>query len=146
MIKFGLMFLNYLNMDTKFSQKRIGKKGGGIALIYRLTLNIAWIDQQQHWETFEFGIWSIKSRGITSYIHGIYRPPNSDLSHFLDDIGDYLALHVNTNNPIFVGDFNIHWENEVDGNASLFADTLEAQGLIQHVQFATYNRKIFLIW
>ena len=78
-----------------------------------------------NWDTFEFCVWSIKSKGITSYIHGIYRPPNTDLRQFLDDIADYLALHVNTNYPILVGDFNIHWGDELDGDASLFADTLE---------------------
>ena len=109
-----------------------------------MTINVEWIDQQQNWETFEFGIWSIKSIGITSYIHGIYRPRNSDLNQFLDDIAEYLALHVNTNYPIFVGDFNIHWKDEVDGNASLFADTLEALGLIQHVQFPMHNRNNIL--
>ena len=71
-------------------------------------------------------------------------PPNSDLNQFVDDIADYLALHVNTNYPIFVGDFNIHWRDEVDGNASLFADTLEALGLIQHVQFPLHNRNNIL--
>ena len=102
------MFLNYLKYGYKIlthkkKKNRIGKKGG-IALIYRLTLNVEWIDQQQNWETFEFGVWSIKSKGITAYTHGIYRPPNSDLSQFLDDIADYFALHVNTNYSIFVGD------------------------------------------
>ena len=50
-----------------------------------------------------------------------------------------MALHVNTNYPLFVGDFNIHWGGELDGNASLFADSLEALGLIQHVQFPIHN-------
>ena len=104
-----------------------------------MTLNVEWIDQQQNWETFEFGIWSIKGKGITSHIHGIYRPPNLDLKHFLDEIAEYLALHINTKYPIFLGGFNIHWEDEVDGNATLFADTLEALGLIQHVHFPTHN-------
>ena len=102
------------------TKNRIGKKGGGIALIYRGRLNVEWIDQQQTWETFEIGIWSIKSKGITSHIHGIYRPPNSDMKHFLDEISEYLALHINTKYPIFLGDFNIHWGDEVDGNATLF--------------------------
>ena len=74
-------------MDIKFQKKnRIGKKGGGIALIYREILNVEWIDQQQTWETFEIGIWSINSKDIISHIHGIYRPPNSDMKHFLDEI------------------------------------------------------------
>ena len=56
------------------TKNRIGKKGGGIALIYREILNVEWIDQQQTLETFKICIWSIKSKGITSHIHGIYRP------------------------------------------------------------------------
>ena len=128
------------------TKKRIGKKGGGIAIIYRSTLNVEWIEQQQNWEIFEIGIWSIKSKGITSYIHGIYRPPNSDLNQFLDEIAEYLALHINTKYPIFLRDFNIHWGDEIDGNASSFADTLEAQGLTQQfpVQFPTHNRNNIL--
>ena len=61
------------------------------------------------------------------------------MNQFLDELADYLALHVNTNYPISVGDFNIHLGDDVDGNTSLFADTLEALGLIQHVQFPTHN-------
>ena len=134
---------------TKYGYKiltknRIGRKGGGIALLYRSTLNVEWIEQQHNWETFEFGIWSIKSKGITSYIHGIYRPPNSDMNQFLDEIAEYLALHINTKYPIFLGDFNIHWRDEVDGNASSFADTVEALGLTKHVQFPTHNRNNIL--
>ena len=133
--KYGYKILN---------KNRIGREGGRIALIYRSTLNVEWIEQQQNWETFEFGIWSIKSKGITSYIHGIYGPPNSDLNQFLDEIAEYLALHINTKYPIFLGDFNIHWADEVDRNASSFADTLEALGLTQHVQFPTHNRNNIL--
>ena len=55
-----------------------------------------------------------------------------------------MALHVNTNYPIFVGNFNIHWRDELDSNASLFADTLEALGLIQQVQFPMLNRNNIL--
>ena len=120
-------------------KNRIGKRGGGIALIFRLTLNVKWIDQQYNRETFEYCEWLIKNKAISSNIHGIYRPPNSDLNQFFDDLADYLALHVNTNYPIFVADFNIHWGDDVDGNASLFEDTLEHLGLIQHVQFPTHN-------
>ena len=132
-------------MDTRFSQKnRIERKGGGIALIYRSTLNVEWLEQQHNWETFEFGIWSIKNKGITSYIHGIYRPPNTDMNQFLDEIAEYLAFHINTKYPIFLGDFNIHWGDEVDGNPSSFSDTVEALGLTQHVEFPTHNRNNIL--
>ena len=61
------------------------------------------------------------------------------MNQFLDDLADYLALNVNTKYPFLVEDFNIHWGHDVYGNASLFADTLEALGLIQHVQFPTHN-------
>ena len=71
-------------------------------------------------------------------------PPNSDMKCFLNEIPEYLALHINTKYPIFLGDFNIHLGDEVDGNATLFADTLEALGLIQHVHFPTHNRNNIL--
>ena len=106
-------------MDRKFSKKnRKGRKGGGIVLIYRLTLNIELIEQQQ----------------------------NSDLIKFLDVIAEYLALHINTKYPIFLGDFNIHWGDELDGNASSFADTLEALGLTQHYNFQHTIETISYIW
>ena len=134
---------------TKYGYKiltknRIERKGGGIALIYRSTLNVEWIEQQRNWETFEFGIWLLKNKGITSYIHGIYKPPNTDMNKFLNEIAEYLAFNINTKYPIFLGDFNIHWGDEVDGNASSFADTVEALGLTQHAQFPTHNRNNIL--
>ena len=46
------------------------------------------IDQQQNWETFQYCEQSIKNKGISSNIHGIYRPPKSDLNQFLDDVAD----------------------------------------------------------
>ena len=66
------------------------------------------------------------------------------MKHFLDEITEYLALHINTKYSIFPGDFNIHWGDEVDGNATLFPGTLEALGLIQNVHFPTHNRNIIL--
>ena len=46
---------------TKYGYKiltknRIERKGGGVAIIYRSTLNVEWIEQQHNWENFEFGI------------------------------------------------------------------------------------------
>ena len=66
------------------------------------------------------------------------------MNQFLDETAEYLALHINTIYPIFLGDFNIHWGDEVDGNASSFADTVETLGLTQHVQFPTQNRNNIL--
>ena len=66
------------------------------------------------------------------------------MNKFLDEIAEYLAFNINTKYPIFLGDFNIHWGDEVDGNAASFADIVEALGLTQYVQFPTHNRNNIL--
>ena len=66
------------------------------------------------------------------------------MNQFLDEIAEHLAFNISTKYPIFLGDFNIHWGDEGDGNASSFADIVEALGLTQHVPFPTHNRNNIL--
>ena len=45
---------------------------------------------------------------------------------FLDNFIEYLSLLNNTTNDIFVGDFNIHVNDELKQSAVLFNDMLQA--------------------
>ena len=55
-------------------KNRIGKRGG-ITLIFRLTLNVKWIDQQQSWEIFEYCEWSIKAKASQPIFMDFTDPP-----------------------------------------------------------------------
>ena len=59
---------------------------------------------------------------------------------FLDDFADYLSLIINTTGNIFVGDFNIHVNDELDQNAALLNDMLQAHRLKQPIMFPTHNK------
>ena len=81
-----------------------------------------------------------------STVLALYHPPYSEKATItnvmlLDEVTDFLATFlVEYNNTIITSDFNIHLNNTNDPEAQIFLDTMEALGLDNHVNFATYNR------
>ena len=60
---------------------------------------------------------------------------------FVDDITSHLSdLLTNNQNNILMADFNMHINDPMDSEASIFNDTMEAFGLKQHINAPTHNR------
>lgn len=79
-------------------------RGGGVALLIKSGLQYARLDDIKKQES----VWcTIQINNTRVIVGGIYRPPNADAS-VLEDIKEYLLLHVkNHNKVVLAGDFNL---------------------------------------
>ena len=71
----------------------------------------------------------------------IYHPPYSltnkvTNSKFIEEFTDYVSTCLpEYPNNIFIGNFNLHVSDELDMDAAIFNDSIDALGLYQHVGF-----------
>ena len=119
-------------------------KGGGLALIHKVQYPVKLISSG-HKASFEYAIWELRAKKNTITIHSIYHPPYSTTNRitnamFIEEFTDYVSscLPIHQNN-IFIGDFNLHVSNQLDTDATIFGDTINALGLYQHVGFSTHK-------
>ena len=125
-------------------QNRKGKRGGGIAVVYRNPIKIK-LDDVGATRSFEYGTWSVNCNSETFHIHGIFHPPpgttdNITNTMFIDDITQYLtSMLQEKSNNIIVGDFNMHIDDLSSNDTIIFNDTMVALGLDQHVQELTHR-------
>ena len=59
---------------------------------------------------------------------------------FIDEFTELIltTLPDNTNN-VYIGDFNLHVNDDTESDPGIFNDTVEAMGLIQHEGFSTHK-------
>ena len=135
--------LNRDNLKLSTVDHRTGK-GGGLALIHKAQYPVKFISSG-HKASFEFAIWELRAKNNTTTIHSIYHPPYSTtnritngmfIKEFTDHVSSCLPIHQNN---IFIGDFNLHVSNQLDTDATIFRDTIDALGLYQHVGFSTHR-------
>ena len=85
---------------------------------------------------------SLKNKPINTL--GIYHPsPKQHLTNatFLDELTELLTTRLpNLENPIILGDFNMHIEDTNNYNSKIFVDTMEALGLEQHITAPTHYK------
>ena len=135
--------LNRSNLKLSTVDRGTGK-GGGLAIIHNAQHQVKFISSG-HKTSFESAIWELRIKNHTMTIHGIYHPPYSTTNRatntmFIDEFTDYVSSCLpNHNNNIFMGDFNLHVSNQLDTDASIFKDTIDAMGLYQHVDFSTHK-------
>lgn len=79
-------------------------RGGGVAIVIRSGIQYVRLDDIENNES----VWcTIQVNNMRVIVGGIYRPPNADIT-FLEDIKEYLLLHVKNHNKIILaGDFNL---------------------------------------
>ena len=117
---------------------RKGRKGGGLALIAKQTLKVK---REEHRITaeLEYVKWKVTLPNSFLNILGIYRPPDSSMSQFLDIFTELLVDILTSNtNLVVLGDFNIHVNKIDDPTAGIFLDTMTALGMKQHVTGPTH--------
>ena len=119
------------------------RRGGGVALVCTSTMNAKLIDSGSK-QSFEYCIWKLNVNNTPLHIVGIYHPPSSTVNRasngaFIDDFLEFLTdLLTDCRNIILLGDFNMHIEDSSDTEAQTFAESVEALGLTQHVNFTTH--------
>ena len=70
----------------------------------------------------------------------IYRPPDTSILSFYDDLMDYQERNVTSLGKMtIVGDINIHTNKGQHPDSTLFQETLDGLGLRDHIDFATHR-------
>ena len=135
--------LNRDNLKLSTVDCRTGK-GGGLALIHKAQYPVKFISSGYK-ASFEFATWELRVKNNTIIIHGIYHPPYSTTNRitnamFIEEFTDHVSSCLPTHqNNIFIGDFNLHVSNQLDTDAAIFGDTINALGLYQHVGFSMHR-------
>ena len=123
---------------STLSVPRIGRRGGGLAVICDKILNpkLKTIDD---FETFEAMAVSFTYSRQTLVLILIYRPPCTPTSKFLTDFNMLLeTVALSKDKLVICGDFNLHVDYENDAAARKFLHTLALFGLSQTVSDATH--------
>ena len=118
---------------------REGRIGRGIAIVYRLdiTLRSKSVYKYQSMECADF---LLVFQNMLVNLCVIYRPPDTCIVAFCDDLTDYCERNVTSpGRTIIVGDVNIHTNKELHPDAVLFHETLGGLGLKDHVDFVTHH-------
>ena len=121
---------------------RKNRTGGGVALVYRASLNIVQ-NAVQIYSSFEVLDCSIKVG--SAEVMRIYSPAPkhgnaSDCNIFLDEFAGMLEheLLLSVGKLMILGDFNYHLDDLTDNNVRKFNNLLHACGLVQHVTVPTH--------
>ena len=117
---------------------REGRIGGGIAIVYRsdITLRSKSVYNYQSMECADF-LLAFQTMLVNLCV--IYRPPDTCVVAFCDDLTDYCERIVTTpGRMIIVGVVNIHSNKELHPDAVLFHETLGGLGLKDHIDFVTH--------
>ena len=123
------------------------RKGGGIAVIYKLNIKVQVLDPILHSDAFEHMELLLQSGNGRMRIVIIYRPQRPDpdleytvpLSVFLRDFSDVVRPHlVRSGHLIVTGDINLHVDILDDPNAKRLLNDLSSMQLVQHVKEPTH--------
>ena len=122
---------------------RIGRKGGGLALIHKTTYKTKLLNKGAR-PTFKHASWELKIKNVSLIIHSIYHPPPSLANKttngmFIEDFIEFVSTTLPSHpNNIYIGDFNLHVSEE-ETDPAIFNDSIKAMGLYQHVGFSTHK-------
>ena len=120
------------------------RKGGGLAIVYREGLEVDLV-QESELPSFQFAIWRIESGNQCVFAVSIYRPPYTTINQITDAqfataFAEWIPnINMQYKNIIILGDFNIHINDSMDANASIFQDIMAATDLSQWVDFPTHK-------
>ena len=129
-IKFGSVRQNFRPLITSwYSCPRKNKRGGGIALCTRPTYKVRLISEGEK-STFQYAKWCMETSHTCLTVLGIYHPPSGSAIEFLGELTEWLPENaLLDNNPIIMGDFNLHVNNENDDDSMNFLEMMLALGL-----------------
>jgi len=122
---------------------RLGKRGGGLALIHRDSIRVEVVTSRFSCNSFEHMVVLLRFNCISIRLVIVYRPPSQSTKcsegQFLSDFTDFLQLLVVTGGKLLiVGDFNIHTDVATNSTAIKLQSILHSFGLSQHVNGPTH--------
>ena len=123
---------------------RQGRQGGGVALLHKDRYQVARDHNAPQLDLLEYGIWSTRVRNRILTIAGLYHPPlgstRNTPARFLDQVSQLVQyLFTNHKNLVLLGDFNIHVNRLDNQDTQAYIDTMEALGLVQHIDQQTHQ-------
>ncbi|KAI0235841.1 hypothetical protein LSAT2_013614 [Lamellibrachia satsuma] len=134
----GIAILHKSNIKMASTTAR----GGGIAILHKSNIKMA---SKSSWKTNSFENMEVTlSASSTVKLAVIYRPPpskrnKSTIGLFLSEFQDFLQHHmVKSQNTLILSDFNFHYEDQLNTDASRFRDILSNHSLCQHVSGPTH--------
>ena len=128
-----------------FVQKpRIGRRGGGLALIHRSTVKCRLANFDVPATSFEYLATSLAIHSSCLLLLIIYRPPSSNLNMFISEFSTFLELLATAPGKLIIaGDFNIHVD-ESGPASSQFLSLIDSFDVQQHVCEPTHVHGHFL--
>ena len=121
-----------------------GRQGGGVALLHKDRYQVTRDCNAPQRDLLEYGIWTTRVRNKTLAIAGIYHPPlgstRNTPARFLDQVSELVQyLFTNHKNLVLLGDFNTHINKLDNQDTQAYLDTMEALGLVQHIDQQTHQ-------
>ena len=93
-----------------------------------------------NYETMECADFLLDFQNMLVNLCVIYRPPDTSIAAFCDDLMDYQERKVTSpGKMIIVGDVNIHINKEQHPDTTLFQETLDGDDSRDHIDFATHH-------
>ena len=100
-----------LDLNCFHCPRLSGRKGGGVATLYKTCHCVKHFSLKHEFETFECVVTTVEHEKFPFLLGNIYRPPavpSFNYNNFLDDFANLLMLLTYSNKPIVLaGDFNI---------------------------------------
>ena len=115
---------------------RISGSGVGIALIAKKALKskLLHVQKVSYSET-------VTTKSGKCHVMGVYRPPQTSISCFTDEIVDLTTNYLcEYQNLVVMGDFNIHIPDYTSNDVIQFNKTMEAVALVQHEYQPTHHQ------
>ena len=144
---FCVILLLFLSLTSKLDDiPRLGRSGGGVAIIAKKGFDTKILDDSRSFHSFEYldavvGIGNKYIRLVT-----VYRPPplkenNTSTGMFFEEFSLLLEELVISTSPLLIfGDFNIHMDDGLNTNTNNFKDLLTSVGLMKNVCNSTHKR------
>ena len=121
------------------SISRQNRVGGGIAIVYKNKLNVS-IARVQPFKSMELSCFSISAGNRLINLITIYRPPDSNVLEFCNELDKLLETNINSSGElILLGDFNIAVNKPSDAEPATFLDVLDSFNLINRVDKPTHR-------
>ena len=139
---FTLRLASPTNYSYHNVPRNTGKRGGGIAVLYRndyeLTVDVN--DSVYSSTSFEFCFACVRCGNVGLNVVTIYRPPDQSIAIFFNEFSEFLEILVCRNQEfIIVGDFNLHLDVSENSATRRFIDLLNSFALKQFVQSETHS-------
>ena len=135
------------------SSPRLGRRGGGIAFVYRNEISIATPpNDHKTFESFEIAYFTFLASSYKTLIACIYRPPRSKSNKItsanfiaeLQELFSYIASK--SAHFIITGDFNVHFDSNASTETRNIKDLLSEYDLTQMVTVPTHRSNHILDW